>query len=410
MMAKRLLLPLLICLLAGVPFLSCLIDGGIFGAGPDVVSTLWGMWWFQQEGIAAISGVDSELLNYPYGAKGTILSPSSALLWSAMEPVFGVGPALIFASLMQIWMLCLGCFLLARRASFEFYACLVAGAIPLVGTYLFFGVGEGSLVAIAAAPMVFGLYAILQMETEQWRYAFLGAFCMIWMALENPYLAPVLPGLCGCFWLQRRKGRPMVVLSLLLGSIGILYIASVFGASANPDYPREVAGQQVRLLGRVWDIVELPWARMSGTEFFWPRSVRWTTDAVTATEAAGGRYLGLSVVLLSLYAVWKEPKSRPWFGFAVIGLLLSVGSLFHGLAFPFLFLNGVMDSVARPLTQPTRYLCLSVVGFALCCAYATSYLQQRNARAPWIIGGVLLMDAFLFGGLSLNAPITALPK
>ena len=32
-----------------VPLRDGLLYGEIVGAGPDVVFTLWGMWWFQQE-------------------------------------------------------------------------------------------------------------------------------------------------------------------------------------------------------------------------------------------------------------------------------------------------------------------------------------------------------------------------
>ena len=40
----------LLALLAAVPFRDGFIHGEIVGAGPDVISTLWGMWWLQQEG------------------------------------------------------------------------------------------------------------------------------------------------------------------------------------------------------------------------------------------------------------------------------------------------------------------------------------------------------------------------
>ena len=61
------------------------------GAGPDVISTLWGMWWFQQE--KAPLGGESFLFNYPYGGIGNILSPSSSLMWAVLEPILGIGRA-----------------------------------------------------------------------------------------------------------------------------------------------------------------------------------------------------------------------------------------------------------------------------------------------------------------------------
>ena len=146
---------------------------------------------------------------------------------------------------------------------------------------------------------------------------------MVWMALENPYLAPFLPVFALFLWMFRSRVRSQYTLSLLIGCVGVLYIASIFGASANPDYPREVAGKEVILFNRVWQIVELPWSRMDFYEFWWPKEVRWTTGAMDATEAGGGRYLGCSILLASLYAVWKKREARVWMGFAFVGLVPS---------------------------------------------------------------------------------------
>ena len=64
-----------------IPFRDGFIHGEIVGAGPDVISTLWGMWWLQQEGVGAIFGTETTLVNFPYGATGIVLSPTSALMW-----------------------------------------------------------------------------------------------------------------------------------------------------------------------------------------------------------------------------------------------------------------------------------------------------------------------------------------
>jgi hypothetical protein len=395
------LIPIVLSLL---PFVLHLWSGSIVGAGPDVVSTLWGMWWFQQEGVTAVLGTQSTVLNYPFGATGVVLSPSSAIIWALLEPFLGVGTALVLSSWIQIAMMSLGCGLLASRLQISW---LFASVVPLIGTYLFFGVGEGSLVAIACAPLVFGLYCLLQLQTGQWRFAFGVGLCMIWMALENPYLAPFLPVCTVLFWFFVPRVRSQYTLALLIGCIGVLYIAAIFGAAANPDYPREIAGKEVRLFGRAWQIVELPWSRMQVQEFWWPRTVRWTTGALDATQAVGGRYLGFSVLLLTLYGVWKKREARIWMAFALLGIFLSMGSLVSGMAFPFLFLNHIMDALARPLTQPTRYLCLAVIGFSICVSYAVTEFSIRK-RA--VVMGILLLDSLLFGSLSLSIPSTKLPK
>ena len=183
------------CVFSILPLLL-VCNGDIVGAGPDVVSTVWGMWWFQQEGLVAAQGLHSTLLNYPHGAYGVVLSPLSAVVWSLCEPVVGVGWATLLSSWIQVILLSCGCALLARRVQLPW---AIAALVPLIGTYLFFGIGEGSLVAIACAPMAFGLYFLLELAQGRWRDALGASFCMVWMALENPYLAPFLPGMAAIF-------------------------------------------------------------------------------------------------------------------------------------------------------------------------------------------------------------------
>ena len=91
-----------LALLAVIPFRDGFLRGEVVGAGPDVISTLWGMWWLQQEGLGAIFGSETELVNFPYGATGIVLSPTSALTWGLLEPICGVGLALALVNWMQI--------------------------------------------------------------------------------------------------------------------------------------------------------------------------------------------------------------------------------------------------------------------------------------------------------------------
>ena len=70
--------------LSAWPLRDALLTNSVPGAGPDVVSTLWGMWWFSEVGLVDAMGSQTELVNFPYGASGSVLSPSSALLWSLL--------------------------------------------------------------------------------------------------------------------------------------------------------------------------------------------------------------------------------------------------------------------------------------------------------------------------------------
>ena len=256
---------------SAIPFTDGLIHDRIIGAGPDVVSSLWGMWWFQETGASGLSGGETDLVNYPYGARGSVLSPSSALLWAVLEPICGIGRAGALVSMAQILGICFGCFVLARQINIPMPFPFFAAFVPLVGRYLVFGVGEASVVAIANAAFPLGLAAILAAAalSGQRRHAVFASLCMIWCALENPYLAPVLPGIAVLVWFFHagKEGRWRIAFSTLVGVGGIVLVAVLFSKGANPDYPREIDGQNVALFGHVFQVIDLPWARMGFRNF-----------------------------------------------------------------------------------------------------------------------------------------------
>ena len=144
---------LLLALLAAIPFRDGFLYGEIVGAGPDVISTLWGMWWLQQEGLGAIFGSETVLVNFPYGATGIVLSPTSALTWGVLEPLCGVGLALSLVNWMQITGIAWGMLWLARVCDIPRPWHGVAGLSVLCSRYLFFSTGEASIVAIVAIAL-----------------------------------------------------------------------------------------------------------------------------------------------------------------------------------------------------------------------------------------------------------------
>ena len=72
-------------MLAAWPLRDALLYNSLPGAGPDVVSSVWGMWWFGQSWMGEAWGGWTPLVNAPSGAIGSVLSPSSAILdWSPL--------------------------------------------------------------------------------------------------------------------------------------------------------------------------------------------------------------------------------------------------------------------------------------------------------------------------------------
>ena len=103
----------------------------------------------------------------------------------------------------------------------------------------------------------------------------------------------------------------MVFWTGIVSGMGILTVAHAYGSAANPNYPREVAGQYVLLMNEKWSIVDLPWARLKLSELIHPMDVVWTTSTHNAISAKGGRYLGILPLLCAMVAL-KDKRYRWW--------------------------------------------------------------------------------------------------
>lgn len=402
---------LVLALLAMIPFRDGFLHGEIVGAGPDVISTLWGMWWLQQEGVGAVFGTDTVLVNFPYGATGIVLSPTSALMWGALEPICGVGLALALVNWSQIVGISWGMVWLARVCDIPRPWHGVAGLSVLCARYLFYSTGEASIVAIVAMALPLGLACWVQAWKEQGWYYHLGVIlCTVWLAIENPYLATLLPLAEVLAFLLHSNKRSWWFWTGIVSGMGILTVAHAYGSAANPNYPREVAGQYVILMNKKWSIVDLPWARLKLSELIHPMDVAWTTSTHNAISAKGGRYLGIVPLFLTVFAI-RSPRFRWWFGVGFVCVLLAMGSEQSDFALPFLFFNDLMKKVARPLTQPTRLLVMSLVAFGLCASWTLSrWADKKGTLWGWGLVGLMLLEGLLVGGLGLRPPNTKLPE
>ena len=403
---------LLLAVLSAVPFRDGFLQGQIVGAGPDVISTLWGMWWLQQEGVGAIFGTETTLVNFPYGATGIVLSPTSALMWGVLEPICGVGLALALTNWFQITGIAWGMVWLARVCDIPRPWHGVAGLSVLCARYLFFSTGEASIVAIVAMALPLGLACWMSaIKDRGWGYHIGVIVCTIWLAIENPYLATILPLAEVVAFLWHKEKRSWWFWTGIISGMGILTVAHAYGAAANPNYPREVAGQYVLLMNKKWSIVDLPWARLKLSELIHPMNVAWTTSTHNAISAKGGRYLGVIPLICALVAL-KDRRYRWWVIVGLSCVALAMGSEQNDFALPFLFFNDLMKKVARPLTQPTRLLVMSLVAFGVCVSWTVSQLAQREKGRllAWGLSGLILVEGILFGGLGLRPPTTVLPS
>jgi hypothetical protein len=396
------LVAILLAALSVIPLSGALISGEIPGAGPDIVSTLWGMWWSTVAGPGALLGGGSTLANFPDGVRGALLAPSTAVSFALLEPL-GAGRASALTDLLQLSGLAITTALLAARVGAGSLGALSAGLVILVGRYPVFCLGEASVVAIAAIGLPLGLIGLIDyLEHGRLRSGILLAACMAWVSIENPYLAPILPAAA----LVCVRRRPTVLLPLLGGLLGCMSVMALFSASSNPEYPFIESARQTTWLTMTLQVFEQPWAAAGAGELLWPGAVRWVEETSEATGVSGGRYLGLSVVLLSIGgALAERRRALPWVALAGGGVWLAMGSFPGGLPGPFLYFNSAMDALLRPVTQPTRYLVAALVGAGVLSGMATARLGRLAPAAV----GLLVLEAVTLGGLSLALPTTPLP-
>ena len=406
---KRLSL-LLLPLLALWPFRTALQQGEAAGAGPDVVTTLWTMWWFQQEWMGSAWGGHSELFNFPFGGTGAILSPITAVTWSLLEPVVGIGPAATITALSQVLGFVAAVMLLARSIGLPAIGIAAAGIAAMGHRYLFVAVGETSVVGITALPLVVGLIAMVRMSDDGagWRWRLLAAVCVPLQALENPYLAPVLPGLLALLVLlprQTRSRRAAFGSALSIGVIGVVLTGLLHHGATTTAYESARPYGYVGPGSLKWAVIERPWSRAGLSAMLWPVETRWSFTAQESIHAAGREYLGLAGLLLAGIAAIRRPRAAlPWIGLAAVGIGLASGSEWGGLPGPFALLNAICIRLIRGLTQPTRYLMLAAIGLPLAAGLGAALLAERRT---WLGGGalvLLLVDAGVLGGLSLELP------
>ena len=388
-----------------------LFGGQMVGAGPDITTTLWTMWWYQQEWTSAAWGGTSYLFNFPLGGTGAILSPITASTWGLLEPILGPNQAGAFTSWSQIALFGMALMWLAREIGLSWAAAYVALLACFCQRYLFFGTGETSIVGISALPIPLGLIGLIRLQkgSPQKVWFLLAIACIGIQPLENPYLTPVLPGVA-FLMLARPIGRKRIAIALLAGMAAIVLVGSIHKGATTLAYESTKPTSYVGWGNALWPVVERPWAAAKFSWMLFPPETIWAEAAHSSVNAQGREYLGISVLLLCAVGLWQFPKKTlPWMGFGLIGILLAMGSSFGGVPGPFALLNAICLRLVRALTQPTRYLVLSHIGLALVAAWGFEAIRRKSYRAGVVAAGVLTADAFTLGGLSIVLPTMTVP-
>jgi len=388
--------------LALLPFGNAIREGELAGSGPDVISSVWAMWWFQQEWFSGAWGVPSTVFNFPWGGQGAILSPLSALCWSLLDVGFGPAWATTICNWVVLTISMLSLMFLGKQLGLNKLALGAMGLVCVVSRYMVFTLGETGTVGVACLPLIWGLTAYYNNIERQSNALWIVVMLMMGLqGLENPYLAPVLPVFLLLEMCIHRTWRGW---KWLLGGLAVMGMVMLLFKGASGDYESVRPTGYTQLFGLHFSAIERPWARTEWLSLIQPRSVLWPSGSMDSIHMQGREYLGFSTLLVLFCGLWIR-QTWIWIMASAFGLLLVTGSDWGGFPSLFGLLNSIADVLLRPFTQPSRYFVL----FTLGASVTTGLLVQRLGRNGIWVWVLLLGDALWFGGLSLRIPTTTVP-
>ena len=386
-----------------LPFGNAIREGSMVGAGPDVVSSVWAMWWFQQEWNSGAWGAHSTFFNFPWGGQGAILSPLSAVLWSMLDGVLGPAWATTVTTWLTLVSTMLGVVYLGNAFRFNRIALGAMSLMCVLPRYIIFTLGETGVVGVAMLPLLLGLGLVVQLERQSTPGLWGALLLMMGLqGVENPYLAPMLPL---ALIIQIVRLRRWKWLWCLMGGVAVMAAVVLLFRGASGDYESVRPSGYTQIFGLFFPAIERPWARTELLHLVTPLSVLWPAGSMDSIHIQGREFLGFSGLVIGLCAL-IDRRLWPWVSLAVVGLLLVTGSDWGGVPSLFGLLNSIADVLVRPFTQPSRYFVLYTIGMGV----AVGSVVHRLDRKGILVFGVLLFEALVWGGLSLRMPTTPIPE
>ena len=117
------------------------------------------------------------------------------------------------------------------------------------------------------------------------------------------------------------------------------------------------------------------------------------------------------MLLLAAVGARFEMRARAWLALAFGCFIVSLGSMVGGFGTPFLYLNTLMAEVARPLTQPVRFLAVTQMALAVAAGFGVEALERlRGTAAVRFVLAALFLECLLLGSGSLRLPVTEMPQ
>ena len=400
---ERWLWVLLPTVLSIIPFAEPIREGSLAGAGPDVVSSVWAMWWYQQSSWYSVMGGESTLFNYPWGGSGMILSPLCAQTWSIFDRLVGSAWATTLTDLLLLNSMMWATVWLGRILSCTRLICGVMAMCWLLPRYVVFTLGETGVVGVAALPMIIGLGAWWRYkEMPSWKWSMVLIGCIGLQALENPYLAPGLPLLVLIDIVAHKR---WIDLKILATSLCLMAGTVYLFRSGSGDYESVKPTGYTQIFGFYFPAIERQWARTEIWQWVTPQSLLWPAGSMDSIHIQGRGFIGYMSLLFIGVGLWHR-RTRWWSVLAIVGLVMTTGSDWNGGPSIFGLLNSLANVIVRPFTQPSRYF----VVFVCALSVLVGLLLLRYRRFQYHVMALMVIESLVWGGLSLRVPSTEIPQ
>ena len=207
----------------------------LVGAGPDVISTVWGLWWAQDAGFASILGQET---SDGESSKRCIRSCAIAHVNHCLgvaEPFLGVAFGYALTCWLQLFATMAAVAWLARINGASNEGAVAAALFLLVGRYFLFGIGEGSVVAVLCLTVVLGLGCLQQLyRSGKLRWAIGICACTVLTSLGKSVSDPILPIVMVICWMGRKRHRTLMFFVGLVSLFALLQVAQLFGGLCQP--------------------------------------------------------------------------------------------------------------------------------------------------------------------------------
>ncbi len=407
-MARRLLLvqSLLLAFLVTWPAAAHFTTHAVGCAHSDTPKHVWTLWWMRKELSEGVSGLGTQLVNFPDGMDLYPIEPLHGVIaWLLPLPAVALSNLLAILNVFLVGV-CTGWlgWLVSRRPM----GALVAGAMAQTGSFVAFTihVGVGELRQVWWIPL--GLCLLLRArETMAWGW-FIGLGLVMGAATLSCFyhgfflaLAVAVVALLTLRLEPKLLGGYVVAAGLC--ALIVFPVVRTFAVSYAPDAHEVKPGFLAWMQARV-PLETYPMSSLELPHLFEGRARVFEEAQRRLYGYGGGSYLGWATLGLAAVGVASAPrKALPWVAVAGVGVVLAMGTVLWSdgavvqprIVLPLASLNRALAYFGEPLNFPVRFLALTTVAVAVLGAMASRCrwslvlvpvaMVEVNARsgAPW---------------------------